>query len=160
MEVKPMAARFHKRHYQAIAEVIQNLVLSDDELNASGLAEVERVRQAIASDFATMLKADNGAFQRGRFMGACEPGANVRARSPKGVTVIASLEPAALHDAIADAVGEPNTKSRRTFDTHCPRCHKQGEVFAYEKFPPVVHCGDCLMNEVAITEMLVIERAE
>jgi hypothetical protein len=81
MEVKPMAARFHKRHYQKIAEVIQGLVLSHGEHDALGLAEVERVRQSITSAFAEMFKADNAAFQRGRFMGACEPGANVKARS-------------------------------------------------------------------------------
>ena len=76
-----MAAKFHKRHYQAIAEVIQNLAVSDDELDAAGLAEVERLRQSIATAFADMFKADNAAFQHGRFMGACEPGANVKARS-------------------------------------------------------------------------------
>lgn len=76
-----MAAKFRKRHYQKIAETIQNLVLSDDEHDALGLAEVERVRQSIASAFADMFKADNAAFQHGRFMGACEPGANVKARS-------------------------------------------------------------------------------
>jgi len=69
-----MAAKFCKRHYEAIAQVIQNLVVSDDEHDALGLAEVERVRQSIASDFADMLKADNGAFQRDRFLGACEVG--------------------------------------------------------------------------------------
>jgi len=76
-----MAARFHKRHYQKIAEVIQGLVLSDDEHDACELQGIERLRQSIASAFADMFKADNAAFQHGRFMGACEPGANVKARS-------------------------------------------------------------------------------
>jgi hypothetical protein len=73
--------RFCKRHYEAIATVIQNLVLSDDEHDEEGLAELEARRQAIAGEFADLFAGDSGGFKRERFMRACVPGANVRART-------------------------------------------------------------------------------
>jgi hypothetical protein len=76
-----MAARFHKKHYECIAQVVQDLCLSHDELNECQLQDIEHLRQSIASEFATMLKADSAAFQRERFLRACQPGSNVRARS-------------------------------------------------------------------------------
>ena len=72
---------FAKRHYEAIATVIQRLVLSEDEHDEFGLLEIEARRQAIAREFADLFAGDNGMFKRDRFMRACEPGANVRARS-------------------------------------------------------------------------------
>jgi hypothetical protein len=76
--------RFAKRHYEAIATVIQHLTLSDDEHDEQGLAEIKARRQAIAREFANLFASDNGMFKRDRFMCACEPGANVRARSNGG----------------------------------------------------------------------------
>jgi tetrahydrodipicolinate N-succinyltransferase len=73
--------KFARRQYEAIAQLIQEVVLSDDELNEEELVEVERRRRAIASQFADLFAGDNGQFQRERFIRACEPGANVRARS-------------------------------------------------------------------------------
>jgi hypothetical protein len=73
--------KFAKRHYEAIATVIQNLVLSDDELSGDELCELQRRRQCIAYEFADMFSRDNGQFKRDRFMYACQPGANVRART-------------------------------------------------------------------------------
>ena len=37
--------KFCKRHYEAIATTIQNLVMSDDEHDEEGLAELEQRRQ-------------------------------------------------------------------------------------------------------------------
>jgi hypothetical protein len=61
--------------------VIQRLVLSDDEHSDEELAELEARRQAIADEFADLFASDSGGFQRERFIRACVPGANVRARS-------------------------------------------------------------------------------
>ena len=66
--------RFAKRHYEAIATVIQHLTLSDDEHDEQGLAEIEARRQAIAREFANLFASDNGMFKRERFERACEPG--------------------------------------------------------------------------------------
>jgi len=76
--------RFAKRHYEAIATVIQHLTLSDDEHDEQGLAEIEARRQAIAREFANLFASDNGQFKRERFVRACVPGANVRTRSNGG----------------------------------------------------------------------------
>jgi hypothetical protein len=73
--------KFAKRHYEAIATVIQNLVLSDDELSGDELCELQRRRECIAYEFADMFASDNGQFQRDLFICACVPGANVRARN-------------------------------------------------------------------------------
>lgn len=72
---------FNKRHYEAIALVIQDLTLSDDEHDELGLIEIEARRQAIAGEFANLFKSDNGAFDRNRFLHACKPGSNVRAKT-------------------------------------------------------------------------------
>ena len=63
---------FQKRHYEAIATVIQNLNFTEDELYR---------RELIAQEFADMLKTDSPKFKYARFCRACEPGANVRART-------------------------------------------------------------------------------
>jgi hypothetical protein len=76
-----MTTKFCKRHYECIAKVVQDLCLSHDEHDVCGLQDIECLRQSIASDFAAMFKADNAAFQRERFLRACQPGSNVRARS-------------------------------------------------------------------------------
>jgi hypothetical protein len=63
---------FAKRHYQAIAATIQTIgpnVISSAQ------------REVIAACFADMLASDNANFQRDRFLRACVPGSNVRARS-------------------------------------------------------------------------------
>jgi hypothetical protein len=65
-------AWFNKRHYEAIAATIQGIgpnVISGSQ------------REVIAASFADMLASDNANFKRDRFLRACEPGANVRARS-------------------------------------------------------------------------------
>ena len=75
----PKLPRFAKRHYEAIAEAMQDIapcrfVSSDDpERRVQHGATV----RALADVFA----ADNGQFKRDRFERACIPGANVRART-------------------------------------------------------------------------------
>jgi hypothetical protein len=73
--------KFNRRHYEALAQVIQGLALSHNELSNEELDELVSVRQGIAGDFADMLGRDNPRFDRERFIRACVPGANVRART-------------------------------------------------------------------------------
>ena len=68
---------FQKRHYEAIALAMQaSHVLG----NPAQRNQWESVRNELADMFAR----DNGQFKRDRFMYACEPGANVRARTNGG----------------------------------------------------------------------------
>jgi hypothetical protein len=44
-----------------------------------------------------------------------------------------------------------------TFELECPRCGKASLTVGNKQFPPpVVNCGDCLMNDVEIVEFKVI----
>jgi hypothetical protein len=63
---------FQKRHYEAIAQTIQNMPTFAASLRAQ--------QESTASAFAEMLGQDNPLFNRERFLAACKPGANVRAR--------------------------------------------------------------------------------
>jgi hypothetical protein len=74
---------FSRRHYEAIAKRIQTLVLSQNELSQDELDELIEVRHHIVADFVDMFEKDNPRFDRDRFIGACLPGANVRARTVK-----------------------------------------------------------------------------
>ena len=68
-------SKFCKRHYEAIAEAIQSAkrqaVMENEFLG------IATVMHELADTFA----GDNGDFKRDRFIRACEPGANVRART-------------------------------------------------------------------------------
>ena len=66
--------RFSKRHYEAIALALQDARL---HLRCDAINQQECVLRMLADMFA----ADNSQFKRQRFINACEPGANVRARS-------------------------------------------------------------------------------
>ena len=66
--------KFAKRHYEAIALAMQDARF---HLRNTALAQWECVVNCLADAFA----ADNGQFKRERFKRACEPGANVQARS-------------------------------------------------------------------------------
>jgi len=68
---------FHKRHYEAIALAMQDARM---HIRCDGIEQMECVVKYLADLFAS----DNGQFQRERFIAACEPGANVRARSNGG----------------------------------------------------------------------------
>ena len=65
--------RFAKRHYEAIATAIQ-----EARRRANGSNNPIAV---VVDELADVFAADSGMFKRDRFIRACEPGANVRARS-------------------------------------------------------------------------------
>ena len=67
-------SHFQKRHYEAVALAMQDARL---HVRCNGNEQMECVVNCLADAFA----ADNGQFKRDRFKRACEPGANVRARS-------------------------------------------------------------------------------
>ena len=69
--------KFAKRHYEAIALAMQHAHVIGDPAKRN---QWESVRNELADLFAR----DNGMFKRDRLMHACEPGANVRARSNGG----------------------------------------------------------------------------
>ena len=69
--------KFAKRHYEAIALAMQHAHVPGNPVQRN---QWESVRNELADIFAR----DNGMFKRDRFMHACEPGANVRARSNGG----------------------------------------------------------------------------
>jgi hypothetical protein len=69
---------FSKRHYETIARVMQDTKPDGTFVtNQIRLDQWAHVRDKLACAFA----CDNGQFKQGRFIAACEPGANVRARS-------------------------------------------------------------------------------
>ena len=70
--------KFAKRHYEAIALAMQEAMRV-----AIMPGDVHCVRMVI-DELADTFAADNGQFKRDRFMYACEPGANVRARTNGG----------------------------------------------------------------------------
>jgi hypothetical protein len=70
--------KFAKRHYEAIALAIQEArfhSLAKDEFTATDAIN------AVIAELSRTFAADNGMFKRDRFVSACEPGANVRARN-------------------------------------------------------------------------------
>jgi hypothetical protein len=74
-------AHFAKRHYEAIALAMQEACTTFKPApHNEGWCAWNTVRNELADMFAR----DNGQFKRDRFMHACEPGANVRARSNGG----------------------------------------------------------------------------
>lgn len=66
-------ARFQQRHFEAIAEVIQELT-SDCERAELSFTVLEMTKDKLCKLFAS----DNPNFDLGRFQRACEPGANVK----------------------------------------------------------------------------------
>ena len=67
--------KFAKRHYECIALAMQDACPLWDAPERRN--QWESVRNSLMDLFAR----DNGEFKRDRFMWACEPGANVRARN-------------------------------------------------------------------------------
>ena len=65
--------QFAKRHYEAIATAIQE---ARRRVNGSN-----NPIAVVIDELADVFSSDNGMFKRDRFVRACEPGANVRARS-------------------------------------------------------------------------------
>jgi hypothetical protein len=78
-----MANNFHKRHYERVAEAIQEATrvvrAKHDDWNEHGAA-VQAI-DAVIAELADVFAGDNGQFKRDRFVRACVPGNNVRARS-------------------------------------------------------------------------------
>ena len=74
-----MRNKFAKRHYEAIATAIQEVTRNIEYAYAP-----EYVVKLVIDELADTFAADNGQFKRDRFIAACEPGANVRARSNGG----------------------------------------------------------------------------
>ena len=66
--------RFAKRHYEAIAQAMQD---AQDNLSGEARRGIDRATDRLAD----LFRRDNANFERDRFERACEPGANVRARS-------------------------------------------------------------------------------
>lgn len=73
-------SKFAKRHYEAIATVLQELREHADR--ASPTYKAGAIGQSINAEhlFADMFARDNSNFQYDRFIAACVPGANVKAR--------------------------------------------------------------------------------
>jgi hypothetical protein len=73
-----LSPKFCKRHYEAIA-----LAMQEAKLYAvcKDIPHAEEVIATVVKELATTFARDNGEFKRDRFIRACEPGANVRARS-------------------------------------------------------------------------------
>jgi hypothetical protein len=69
--------KFAKRHYEAIALAMQSA-------HVIGNPAKRNQWESVRNELADMFAGDNGQFKRDRFMWACEPGANVRARSNGG----------------------------------------------------------------------------
>jgi hypothetical protein len=71
--------KFTKRHYEAIALALQDV---DPSRFTSTDDPKRRVQHAaIVRALTNLFASDNGQFKRERFTNACQPGANVRARS-------------------------------------------------------------------------------
>jgi hypothetical protein len=68
--------KFAKRHYEAIALAMQVARRSVNGSNDPIVVVIEKLADVFA--------ADNGMFKRDRFIRACEPGANVKARTNGG----------------------------------------------------------------------------
>ena len=68
--------KFNKRHYEAIALVIQEAIRH----RATSSEQVAGCYH-VAKELEIMLRRDNRLFKSERFMAACEPGANVKLRT-------------------------------------------------------------------------------
>jgi hypothetical protein len=70
--------KFAKRHYEAIA-----LAMQEAHVPRGIICDPAKRNQweSVRNELADMFARDNGQFKRDRFMWACEPGANVRART-------------------------------------------------------------------------------
>lgn len=65
---------FQQRHYEALADLMQRAKVQHETDQQGGLDMLERM-------LADMLSADSTAFDRARFVRACQPGRNVKART-------------------------------------------------------------------------------
>jgi hypothetical protein len=70
---------FAKRHYEAIAQVMQEAESFPAMVHETGKPTVRQWDMTVAR-LAELFASDNAKFDRERFKAACHPGANVRAR--------------------------------------------------------------------------------
>lgn len=70
---------FNKRHYEMIATVCQEY--NDHASNLATKAQRLAWQEELERRLADMFAADNPRFDRGRFLHACMPGSNVKART-------------------------------------------------------------------------------
>lgn len=70
---------FAKRHYEAIAETCQEYRRHCEHFNTA--ANRLEWQFEFEKRLADLFASDNGRFNRERFLAACRPGANVRART-------------------------------------------------------------------------------
>ena len=77
-------SHFQKRHYEAVATAMQHAcpLAPRDSSNADPIRRNQW--ESVRNELTDMFAKDNREFKRDRFMWACEPGANVRARSNGG----------------------------------------------------------------------------
>lgn len=74
-----MTSKFQQRHYEAIAQLLQ------DEYPAQGRKQSRaEYREQIVRAFVDLFSYDNDNFNRDRFRAAVTPGANVRGRGNVG----------------------------------------------------------------------------
>lgn len=67
---------FQQRHYQTIAALFQGLATRGDVVPLADIVQA----------FANTFNSDNNNFKRDLFIAACQPGANVQARTAEGAT--------------------------------------------------------------------------
>jgi hypothetical protein len=69
-------SQFAKRHYEALATVIQETI----KHRTTSSEQVAAVYE-VAKELEILFRRDNSLFKSARFMAACVPGTNVRART-------------------------------------------------------------------------------
>ena len=67
---------FAKRHYEALAEAMQD-ACPEAHWDPNKRTQWEVIRNRMTA----LFRSDNNNFKPNRFEAACEPGANIRARS-------------------------------------------------------------------------------
>lgn len=71
-----MTSKFQQRHYEAIAEVMQDARELTHDAD-SGRIALNRMENLLVD----LFRSDNYNFMPERFRAACQPGANVKART-------------------------------------------------------------------------------
>lgn len=73
-------AHFNKRHYEAIALVLQTAKNDPIMVHETGKPTVSHW-DMLVERFADTMARDNHLFDRDRFIHACKPGSNVKAKT-------------------------------------------------------------------------------
>lgn len=74
-----MSSKFQQRHFEAIAQVMQNI--APERFDSTNDLERRVQHAATVRALVALFAADNPNFSADRFERACVPGANVRART-------------------------------------------------------------------------------